>query len=222
MMGTQHALLGATLWSGFITLQPQSLHEAVIGYAVCVGASILPDLDHPGSTVSKSLGLASQLLCALVVAVTGGHRRGTHSLLGCFAITGLFLLAVELRPAWYGSAILTILLLLLFESVCRLIKRPGPGDEIAAAVAAVALAWTPQLDLSYIPVAVLVGVLSHLLGDGITKQGIPLLWPLERKNYRLARMTAGGPLEVRFLRPVMAIAVPAIPLAEPVWTLLNR
>ena len=49
--------------------------------AVC-GAAILPDIDEPGSTVSREFGLVSEGFSFLVNKIAGGHRKLTHSLLG--------------------------------------------------------------------------------------------------------------------------------------------
>lgn len=33
-----------------------------------------------------------------------------------------------------------------------------------------------------------IGYISHLLGDMLTAQGIPLFWPLEKKRYRIMKL----------------------------------
>lgn len=61
MLGRAHALSGVTGWLSLCagaaalghTAQPSTV---VVGAAVAAGAALGPDIDHPGSTVSRSLG----------------------------------------------------------------------------------------------------------------------------------------------------------------------
>jgi membrane-bound metal-dependent hydrolase YbcI (DUF457 family) len=221
MMGTQHALTGALAWSGFITAFPQQVLPTALGYAVCAGSALLPDIDHPGSTISKSLGPVTKGLCLVVTWLSGGHRRGTHSLFGCAVFTGLVALAEHFRDTLAGGIATAVVLLLLLFPIPRLLRLPGLYDEMIAVALAVVLV-VQGADLSLLPLWVAIGTLTHLLGDAITKQGIPVWWPWRRKNYRIATMTAGSKFETRFLRWVFVLAIPAIPLWDDVARLLAR
>lgn len=44
----------------------------------------------------------------------------------------------------------------------------------------------------YFVIGVSSGMFSHLFLDMMTKRGIPLLYPIKRKSYRIARFTGGG------------------------------
>lgn len=89
MMGRAHALSGIAF-----SLAPAAAIPAAVGYgvlpsmavflaAVCGGAAVLPDIDHPDASVSKTFGPATWVLSKVVNGVSGGHRNGTHSALGC-------------------------------------------------------------------------------------------------------------------------------------------
>ena len=54
---------------------------------VCAGAALLPDADHRRATIAHSLPPVSNAICAGIGEVSGGHRNGTHSLLGIAAFT---------------------------------------------------------------------------------------------------------------------------------------
>lgn len=86
MMGRSHALSGLTAWA-FVApavnqVVPIDGGEYVLGAALCAGAAVLPDIDHPNSGVSRTFGPVTRLFAWLVEKISGGHRNGTHSFLG--------------------------------------------------------------------------------------------------------------------------------------------
>ncbi len=50
------------------------------------------------------------------------------------------------------------------------------------------------------------GTLAHVLGDCLTKQGAPLLWPHRRRYEIVLIRRTGNRLETRFLVPLMTMA----------------
>jgi len=67
---------------------------------------------------------------------------------------------------------------------------------------------------AYLGIAVGVGWFIHLLGDGITKMGVPMAWPVKLNGKRwydvalpwFMRISAGGKFEYAILLPVLTIA----------------
>ena len=57
--------------------------------AICTGASLLPDVDEPGSTVSHVLESVSGAISYALTRVCDGHRKESHSLIGVALVTGL-------------------------------------------------------------------------------------------------------------------------------------
>ncbi|MEV0520082.1 metal-dependent hydrolase [Nonomuraea sp. NPDC050405] len=225
-MGISHAMTGAVAWSALQLIHPQTTPVLVAGLAVTAGAALIPDLDHRDSTASRSLGPLTWVLCRVVQAVSGGHRRATHSLAGCATLAIAVQMAVQARPGVVGTVATAVLLAVILASVVHLVPlrafKRGWLDEILAAVVAIALAMWPGLDLAMLGPAVLVGTLVHALGDAITRQGIPFWWPISRKNVRLARFKAGGWTERWVLRPAFVLAIPALLFWEPVMSFLGR
>jgi membrane-bound metal-dependent hydrolase YbcI (DUF457 family) len=219
-------LTGAVAWSALQAVHPQPIPVLVAGYAVTAGAALLPDLDHPGSTATRSLGPLTWVLCRVVQAISGGHRRATHSLIGCATLAIAVQMAVQSRPNVVGVWATAVLLAVILASVVHLIPLPafrrGFLDEILAAVAASVIAWWPGLDLTALGPAVFVGTMVHALGDAITRQGIPFWWPLSSRNVRLARFKAGGWTERWILRPTFVLAIPAFLFWEPLASFLTR
>ena len=109
MMGPSHAACGAAAWvalTGTYTvhladttlpvglgLMPVGDPGVITGALICAGAALLPDMDHPGGTVARSLPPLSTWLARGVSRLGGGHRRGTHSLVGLLVVVVLALLS---------------------------------------------------------------------------------------------------------------------------------
>src|SRR5688500_2273849 len=120
MMAPQHALTGAVAWSVVVATQQLSATVLLAGYVVCAGAALWPDIDHPGSTVSRCLGFGTGALSWVICKLTGGHRRGTHSLFGVAVFTGCVWLSVEMRPEWYGIVPTALMLFITLTALCKL------------------------------------------------------------------------------------------------------
>lgn len=97
MLGKTHALSGAAAGAVTCAALGASLPVTAVVVPIMAGAAYLPDLDSPGSTVSRSLGpitgAVSRGIMGLskgIVHITrgpkdtvkGAHRTFTHSLIG--------------------------------------------------------------------------------------------------------------------------------------------
>lgn len=199
MLGKSHMTIGAL---GFVAAANPLLHtlgqqltpaELACGTAVAAGAAMLPDLDHPQATVSRSLGPVSYLLSRGVARAAGGHRQGTHSLLA----VGLVGLGTSALLAASSSLLVPWLLTFVCVSlVCRILLEQA-NDLTSAVVAALAavglLAITPNFD--WLPVAITFGYALHLAADAVTQEGVPLGWPLVPIRFSLGLLTTGGGIE---------------------------
>ena len=206
-MGRTHALSGATAFAAVAPLVSANVPTMVLGASVCIGATLLPDLDHESSTVSRSLGWITGGFSWLMRVVSGGHRRGTHSALGILVLGIGCQMAVSGIGTLPGAIGTGIYLTLCWASVARLVSDTKWDDWLAIPAAAGVVGWyrsgTLPVDLDAIPPAVVVGCLVHVLGDIITKQGCPVLWPLSDTPWKLALFRAGGPFEYRVMTPAL-------------------
>jgi membrane-bound metal-dependent hydrolase YbcI (DUF457 family) len=150
---------------------------------------LLPDVDHPNASIARSLPPVSNLFCKGVGKVVK-HRHGTHSLLGVVSFTALASLAslwtVDAVGAPGGELSLGAGLLAMFlVSFALKTLRLVPGDRLAPWVAAVIVAGAVTLgaphEWAWLPLAVGLGVVVHIVGDMLTTGGCPLLWPWEPK-----------------------------------------
>jgi len=210
-MGRTHAASGglafaasAPLLSGLgVDLSPVGL---AVGVVAAAGAALLPDLDHPSSTVARALGPLSGALARVVAAISGGHRQGTHSLVGVASFTVLALLADQAGTS--GRTVLAVLMLVLASAGLhlRLSRAPVLHLAICALVGFVIVAACPEVSGGVMPIAVAVGAAAHLFGDALTREGIPVLWPFRLDRVRLATLATGGLTERLLIGPAMLVA----------------
>lgn len=210
-MGRTHATSGAVAFLALVPpLRSAGVEVGGVGVAVgaiaAAGAAMLPDLDHPGASMSRALGPITGLLARLVGFLSGGHRQGTHSILGvavAVAVSvGVILagdVAVGLGLAFLASLALTALRVKFFKMTAV--------HTILCLIVGVALTslsiwdWVPVWSL---PWAVGIGVMAHIVGDCLTKEGCPLLWPLP---WRLAvlPLTTHGTIERLIIGPGLGV-----------------
>ena len=81
MMGKSHALSGAVGWLGGCAALVAAGHpprplSVVAGAVVSAGFALLPDIDHPGSTVARTLGPLTRTLSRVVSGLSAGVRPG--------------------------------------------------------------------------------------------------------------------------------------------------
>ena len=62
----------------------------------------LADIDEPGSTISREGGFATRGLAHVARRVSGGHRKGSHSLIGLAVFTLAAWVAVLCDGSWPG------------------------------------------------------------------------------------------------------------------------
>lgn len=159
--------------------------EVVAFGAVTAGYGLLPDLDHPQATLARVLGPVTKAISTAVAAVSGGHRKFTHTVWFAALMVVVFGWLFTQGYAWHPEAITVFIGLFLVAMILRLGPKPrtGPAELAYAAIAAVGTAvilW--QLpDLWWLPWAVGLGVIGHIIGDILTVEGVPILYPIAPK-----------------------------------------
>ncbi|GAA1502949.1 hypothetical protein GCM10009677_38380 [Sphaerisporangium rubeum] len=229
-MGHSHALTGAGLWllaAPALAVVPEiggpaaglapvvygmlSPAELVAGAVVCAGAAMLPDLDHPHSTIAQTFGPATWVLSKVVNWLSGGHRHMTHSLFFVVAAgVGAHLLA-DHYPI--GRDIMVVLLIGL---ALRAVGIGVPQRTIMSAMVNIGLTagtflffHSRGVGYMWLGLAVAVGCLAHVVGDCLTERGCPVLWPLKHKwllPWNMGLKT-GRRFEVKILGPVLSVVV---------------
>ncbi|KNC20109.1 hydrolase [Arthrobacter sp. RIT-PI-e] len=240
MMGAHHAACGAAAWvaattqievdlgalSAVVPVLPDSFDlgfrllevspvGVVTGALVTAGAALLPDADHHNATIAHSLPPVSNVVCSAIGAVSGGHRKGTHSLLGVVAfvavafVAGLWTVETGTFGTVYpGAGVLTVLLVSFAAKALKIIPdglRKFPW-VVGLTAGAFVTAFAPE-EQFWFPLAMGIGVVVHILGDLLTTGGCNPLYPLRVKR---PRSLAKVPVISRMWRPGGNIAVPIL------------
>lgn len=190
MMGPSHAATGAAAWLALTGWHSpvEALHLPaelqLLGALTTAGAALISDWDHPRASVAHALPPVTEWISRGVSAASGGHRQGTHSLLGIAAFTALAVVAaipqVSLAGHTYapGQGIIAAFLVATAAKALRLLPRRGVVSAWALGAVVAVLGSVLGDGLWWIPASVAIGVSAHILGDALTAVGVPLLWPL--------------------------------------------
>lgn len=209
MMGVTHGVSGITLWVSTTTIMELPPDQVLLGGVLTMGASILPDIDHPNSTVSRSLGKLSQGFAWLVSKIAGGHRNGTHSAIGVLILAFLALSTTLIGFGWIWVWLMLLATLVLVG------KEKGLLVGIVAAI--LTLVWYQIADPGLLPVVCLTaGTIIHILGDMVTYGGCPVFYP-KRKRYSLGWFKTNSPVEQFVLYLFLVALVVSITKLFGIW-----
>lgn len=209
MEGYTHALSGAAGWmavtsSSAVALGAweQSTPVVLGGAVVCAGWALWPDADHADATIAHSLPPVTNIMARGIGTLSGGHRHGTHSLIGIVVFTVIAALAalptaeIHGKTVPIGSLIITVLCVAFASKslglnkgwaprgVARDIVESSMGSWVLALGAAGAVTWFLDYKWTWLPQCAALGVFIHILGDFLTPQGVPWLWPWNPKPPR--------------------------------------
>ena len=210
--------------------------ELAVGTAVCAGGALLPDLDlsgrvstgQGGATVAHTFGRPSLFLAEVVEKVSlfvysatrtrrdpqrrNGHRTLTHTLPFTVGVGFLTTWACIQGGKWAVMGILFFLLGLALRGLFSTWAARAGWVLISIVSAAAAFGTYVYLPAGrgypLLGVAAGVGCFVHLMGDIVTRAGIPILWPIPtgRRMWRMVSVpnafavSVGGRVERIFLR----------------------
>ena len=175
MLGKHHAVFGGAAFVAVAQVGQMGLRPAqlAVGTAVTMGAALVPDLDEPGASASRSFGRIGRSLSHVIAKLSGGHRGGTHTL-PAVAAAGLGVTAALGHPT-----VLAVLCGLLVVVGLDVLPQVREGTEwIVGALVAVGAQQVIGTTDVWPVAAVIAGWLSHMVGDTLTPHGVPWCWPL--------------------------------------------
>jgi len=173
-----------------------------------VFASIAPDVDHPNSELGRKFVFLSRVL---------PHRGITHSFVGVGIFAALMYFGFGVNDiftyfligcAIIGAQFLEKIIIRHAKNFSNLSKKVVSSQEIEWIIHATAmvinvflfllvfLVWNQRLRVEIV-VLLTAGYILHVIGDFITKEGVPLTWPLKKK-YGLRLFKTGGVIESLF------------------------
>lgn len=157
-----------------------------------VAFSLLPDIDHPKSEISKFFPFVGKIF---------KHRGFTHSILGVIIITfALYFLSNQGGYWWFFAVGCGFIAVFMLDKIVK--KRLKSLDKYSLGILHRSSLEKMQLlitiILSMVLTAMLVfgnninlrneiltmsvlGYLLHIFGDFLTKEGVPLFWPQKHK-----------------------------------------
>lgn len=189
MMGPSHAATGAAAWLALTGWHSpvEALHLPaelqLLGALTTAGAALISDWDHPRASVAHALPPVTEWISRGVSAASGGHRQGTHSLLGIAAFTALAVVAaipqVSLAGHTYapGQGIIAAFLVATAAKALRLLPRRG-----------VVSAWA---------LGAVVAVLGTVLGAAGPHPALELVRAVQPPPARRHRVLAGMAVRLR-------------------------
>lgn len=181
---------------GLLEISPWSVASGAI---VTAGAALLPDADHHNATIAHSLPPISEKLCRALSLMFGGHRKGTHSLVGVAFFTAVAfaasflseILAAGLRtagleraagvvePLQIGPAIIATLLVTFAAKALHILPDSARRMAWGIGLGAGAFVLFAGADNNvWFPISVALGSAVHILGDQLTNDGVNWLWPV--------------------------------------------
>lgn len=191
-MGRTHVLMTGAL----ATACANPLSEAFLGRsmtapeiiafgAVSAGYGLLPDFDHPQATLARVLGPITRSIASVIATVSGGHRKGTHTVwFAALMVLGFGWLFSQWEPA---AAITIFIGLFLVAMILRLGPKPRSGRAeltyMALAGVGTAAIIFALPDPWWLPWAVGFGVIGHIVGDILTVEGVPIFYPILPRLY---------------------------------------
>ena len=158
------------------------------GLVLTAGAGVLPDIDEPGSTIARSYGFLTETFAWIVHHLSGGHRKGTHSIIGVVVFTAGAWAAVHFDHTLAGKIALGVFLsLLLSAALAALLVGGHHGDALG------------------------VGAAAHIAGDMLTHGGCPIVYPVSREEFHLLpdglQFTTGKVAEHWIVTPLLTAAL---------------
>lgn len=216
MMGRTHALSGAAGWlvgcAGLTAAgHPAPARVVVAGAVISAGWALVPDLDHPRSTASISLGPVTGVLSWVTAALSrwvsrvtcrccdgdaDGHRALTHTALFALVMGVLLGVAGWRFGAAAGVPVVAVSAALAARGLLTPRRRRGWLGimVVTVAVGAATAGGGPGWWWLGLPAAW--GSLAHCLGDSMTLSRCPLWWPLRVRGCRW--QPVGSPRWLRF------------------------
>lgn len=122
MQRLAHALTGAVAFAALGPVLHVTGADLASGIVLTAGAALLPDIDEPGSTISREGGFLTMGLAWIVHRISGGHRKGTHSALGVAVFTAISAVAAAFWSSIWAQVFLFLFIALLLAAAAHALR----------------------------------------------------------------------------------------------------
>jgi membrane-bound metal-dependent hydrolase YbcI (DUF457 family) len=213
-LGKTHVAMGTATFVGTTLAYSYTVNQMITGMVIVSCAALLPDFDHPRATASNAYGPITKGFSHLVAGLAGGHRKGTHCLLGIALLGVLAQVCVDHRHHMIYDGILTALLIVTLAAGVKILKIPGWIDELIPIPLAITLVFLTDINLDAVPPAIMLGCLVHVLGDCLTNSGCPIFHPFSKWRLKFGLFSTGGRFERWVVYPMMILGTIAMVLVR--------
>lgn len=169
-----------------------------MGSIICAGAAMLPDIDHHNASIAHSLPPLTMVMARFFQTASGGHRHGTHSIVGTLffgIVAWLASFLVIQDVGWFGdlnigAGLMAVILAAFAFKVLRFMpdtarRAPWAAGLIVGVITTLVFPQGP----SWLIVCIVLGVIVHIAGDMLTKEGCNIFWPLKIKPPKFFKNT---------------------------------
>lgn len=175
-----------------------------LGMLIAGGWALLPDIDHHNSTITRKIPLKlGVVISGFVRLISGGHRKGTHSLVPVLTLAVLGSLVSFSQWAVIALAIASTFLIsrLILPAKAKKYTYFLVGGLIVVSMLLVKYAIEPTNTNSWwVILAISGGYLGHIVGDWLTVEKIQPFYPFSTFSHSLGLFHVGGKFETRFMR----------------------
>ena len=211
MLGHSHALSGLAAGAATLPWAPVTGTPGQVAWIAAAGGfAMLPDLDQRGSTISRMWGPLTDAPAGAVGLIAQGHRKGTHDAVLAPIVFGLLAHAAS-GYLWSSLMVLALAIGLALHALHFVI----PGRSETTVIGNMILSWGGAWWLLahipspvWLPYAVALGVLTHIVGDALTCGGVPtpLLWLINGGRLQFFPLRTGATVEKVVLAPAFLLA----------------
>lgn len=162
--------------------------------AILIGGwALVPDADHHNSTLIRRLGWLGKLIYPVVRLLSGGHRKGMHSVFLPIIVVAFFWL-VDQSTRWSEYMVYFVALMIWFMGaiIARFVlpRRLGRSKDLVtfSLGALILIAFHLQddiLDGHWLPISAAIGCVLHVVGDLLTDGKVYIFHPLSDITIRL-------------------------------------
>ncbi|MEF9935089.1 MAG: metal-dependent hydrolase [Clostridium sp.] len=169
MTGKAH--MGIGVLTAVVILDKASLGISPVAILVCIFASLLPDSDHPKGFFNK-----------YILPMRNKVAKITLYILVGLTIIGLNYFYFNKN---YLYALGAVIILIGISSHRQGITHSLIGFVLFVYILGYGSEGINMLERERIIIAFIAGYLSHLIGDLFTNRGVPLIYPLSKRKFKM-------------------------------------
>ncbi len=182
MLGRDHMLLAGVAGVALPPLlSPQSVSDPLalaVGAVIVTGFGLLPDIDEPNSLISRKLGFVSQSVSRVTNKLAGGHRQLTHSLPFVALVWGGVWLLDSRFTTWTTCIMFVAAASFAIKALLPYVLRKIHLVTFIIVIGGGYWGYVHPISPLWLATLAGGGTALHLVGDILTVEGVPLLYPM--------------------------------------------